>query len=186
MRKELLFLKRDFILTTEDYIDFNLFIYNTSPQFKRKRIVQTVAFPIIYLLIPVFLKIYRGTPYSQSYPIFIIAAVLWIIFYPIVTKFGVKKNVKRIVEHSEKNDKKLTGDYSVELESDGVKITNELGNIKMKWENISELKEDDERIYIFLDQVTAYIVKKDAFENKEEENMFKNTVTENVEKTKMI
>lgn len=179
-------MKRDFVLTTEDYIDFNLFIYNTSPPLKRKRIIQTIVFPIIYLLIPVFLKIYRGTPYSQSYPIFIIASILWVIFYPIVTKYGVKKNVKRIVEHTEKNDQKMTGEYSVELEDTGVAIVNEVGRVDMKWENISELKEDDERIYIFVDQFTAYIIKKDAFTSKEEENTFKNTVINNVEKTKII
>ncbi len=172
-----IFLKRDFVLTKQDYIDFNLFFYAVNPQMKRKRLIQTIIFPIIYLLIPVMLHIYKQTPYSQTLPIFVIAAIAWIIIYPKLSKWAVKKNVAKVIENSEKNGGNLTGDYSIEEKETGIEISNEVGKIFIEWNQILKLEEDDERIYIFINPATAYIVKKNAFLSKDEEEALKNRIS---------
>lgn len=177
-------MKRDFVLDKEDYVDFNIFVYDTSPAAKRKRTIQMIVFPIIYLLIPVFLNIYKSVPYIQTFPIFIIASIVWVIAYPKISKFGVKKNVRRVVDFNEKKGNKMTGDYSVEITDKGITVDNGQGSVEMLWENISEIKEDEKRIYIFLNSMTAYIIKKDAFADQKEEEEFKNTIITNVEKSK--
>lgn len=156
-------MKRNYVLTKEDYVDFNLFYYKINPQMKRKRIMQTIIFPIIYLLIPVFLKIYKNTPYNQTLPIFIVVSIIWILAYPKLSKWAIKKNVRKVIENSEKNGGNLTGNYSIEENEDGITIMNDVGKIFIEWSQILYVREDKERIYIFINQATAYIVKKSAF-----------------------
>ncbi|MDO5708116.1 MAG: YcxB family protein [Andreesenia angusta] len=176
-------MKKDFVLTKEDYIDFNLYFYNNSPQLIRKRNIQRFIFPVVYLLIPVFLNNFNKVPYKQTLPIFIIAAIAWLIIYPKLSIYGVEKNVKRIVEKSEKGENSLTGDYTIETKEDGLLISKENGNVDIKWNQIIDLKEDDKRIYIFMSPMVAYIVKKEAF-SPDEEEVFKQLIKSNSDNIK--
>lgn len=176
---------KEYELTAEDYVKFNLFYFDTSQKVKRNHMIQRILFPAVYLLMPVFMNIFMDKPYKSTLPLFVALSAAWFFFYPKIARMSVSKNVKMMIKNGEKKGEKVTGKYSVELQKHGVKLSHESGSIKMKWDQIVDLKEDDERIYLYASELTAYIVKKSAFADKAEEEEFKNIVRENIEKAKL-
>lgn len=82
-------MKVTYTLTTEDYLEHQLFAASNSPQIKKQRFKAKIAIPVLYILIGLFLSGMK----KDFLPVIIFAglSLLWFFLYPIRDRKRYKK-----------------------------------------------------------------------------------------------
>lgn len=171
-----------FDLNEDDYVEFNLYHADNSPKFKRNLFIQRFLVSAIFLLVPIFMKLFFGRPFSTTLPMFGIIWLIWVIFFNKGFKRTLKSRILKNIRAAEEKGQTITGEYTLQETSDGLILKNKSGEVKIKWKAIGILGEDEERLYLYISTEMAYIVPKRAFADEAELAEFKEKVESNMTK----
>lgn len=165
-----------FNLNEEDYVEFNLYHADNSPKFKKNLFIQRFVVSALFLLVPIMMKLAFDRPYATTVPMFGIIWLIWVAFFKKGYKQTLKSRIVKNIQAAEEKGQTITGEYILQETSDGVILKNKSGEIKIKWEAIGMIGEDDERLYLYISDEMAYIVPKRAFADSKELEEFKSKV----------
>lgn len=104
--------------------------------------------------------------------IFVWRFIIWFFFLR-------PEKVAACILKNEKQRQLMLGNQSVELLDDTMIFITEAATTQFNWQSISELKETDKYIYLFMNQVSYIIIPKRVFKNELELADFKQIVERN-------
>lgn len=160
----------EYELTKEDFLDFNLNHAHNSKTVKKSLFYQRYVVAIIFLIIPVILSKTLKIPVRSILPSFLIAFVIWIIFYPKYFWWQINKNVARTLSESE--DNKFAASYSLIIDEEGMVSKGENAETVRNWECVQKIEKTDKNILIYTSPVEAIIIPLIAFDDEGKLNRF--------------
>jgi hypothetical protein len=172
--------KWTFDLNEEDYVEFNIYHAEHSPKFKKNLFIQRFLVSAIFLLIPVIMRFFFGRPFSTTLPMFGIIWLIWVVFFTKGFKKTLRSRIIKNIQEAEAKGQTITGTYTLQETKDGVILKNKSGEVKIKWEAIGIVGEDEERLYLYISDEMAYIVPKRAFADQAELEEFRSKVDSNM------
>ncbi|WP_375558886.1 YcxB family protein [Bernardetia sp. OM2101] len=93
-------MKIEYTLKEEDFLEYQLYTTSLSKAIHKKRLIARFAVPTMYILIGVFFYFYNNN--QDAVVICVFLAALWLVFYPIYSKWKYKKSY---LNHINKNYK---------------------------------------------------------------------------------
>ncbi len=160
-------------LDKDDHLAYQLFVASKSERIIKKRKRATYRLPVIYLVLAGIL-LYAGR--IDAGLIFIMIALLWIIFYPIYERYRYVKHYKGHV--ADILSKQIDNEAHVELDIAEIKTKDESGEATMKIEKISEINETGTHFFIRFDPAMGLVLPKDKIANVDEIKDWIKTVKE--------
>lgn len=167
----------DYEITKDDYIEFNLDFLShskvTNKEITRARIIAITSIPLYFLLIILLLEF-------DFFPLLIsgVGYSIFIIYKAITIKKSyfkrTEKRIRRIVD--EGKGVKSIGIRKLIIEEDVLKYIGDEETIEGKLSNLGYVRETENTILLYRDEVSAYIVSKKAFKSQEELDGFKNMI----------
>ncbi len=160
----------EFELLEKDYINFNINHSMKSPGLKKNIFGQRILGPIIFLLIPFILKTYTKIPLLYWLTIFGILSVVWFIFYPKYFNWEMTRRIQKMLK--EGNNENIYIRRKIILSEEGIIEKSDIGESNMPWIQVGKVEETDEYIYIYISSISAHIIPKRVFTDKNEEQRF--------------
>ena len=160
-------------LTEEDYLNFNMFHVKNSKTVIRTLNMQRFLTPILFIVLSYVLSKIGNMSFLGLFIAFLIASILWIIFYPRYFYSYVIRNTKKMIKEG-KNDG-LLGEHCMVLSEDGIIDSTSNGETKVTWLGIKTLSEDRQNIYLYNSSVSAYILPKRELDDVEEVKTYLNS-----------
>jgi len=158
----------EYELTKQDYIDFNINHMNNSKSMKNSMLFQRFIIPVIYLILPLFLKYISRIPLWYWYCIFLIFSVIWIIRYPKIIEKSVIKRASKLIDEGKATG--IVGHHSVTYTNEGIVDKTEFS--ETKYSVFERVVESENHIFIYVSSVMAYIIPLRAFKNQDEKLEF--------------
>lgn len=163
-------IKINYELTSQDYIEFNLYSLIYSKSMKKLMFVQRYIIPLFYFTLPFILDDQTNVPFG--YWVIFCAAMyaIWVWTSP----NRVKRNVTKKVLKSLKNEKfaKLLGEHTMVVSKEGIEDSGKGGEAKAPWSSILSIIEAKEHLYIFISESKAFIIPNRAFKKDYERQKF--------------
>lgn len=153
-------------ITEEDFLNFNLFHMKNSKTARRALNIQRFLTPICFLFFAYFISEVTDISFLLAFSIFLIASILWVLFFPKYFYSHVIRHVKKMIK--EGKNEGLLGDHTLVMTEEGVVDSTLNGETKVNWSGIKSLKEDNHYFYLYNSSVSAYILPKRDLKNIEE------------------
>ncbi len=156
-------------VTEYDISAFAIYLFDHSPvikrQFRKCNYISSIGV-IITLFILLFTLFYRASPYGFTIALLtsLMVGVTGFLFSIPIGRRGYVRKFKQIVFDGKKSKREQT---TVVLNEDGIHIQVESGESFIKWSAITDIKETDTHIFLFLSSTTALIVPKRASSTNE-------------------
>lgn len=160
----------EFELVEEDYINFNIDHSKKSPALKKNIFGQRILGPIVFLLFPFIIRIYTDIPMWYWFAIFGLFSVVWFVFYPKYFKWEMTRRVKKMLK--EGNNDNIYIKRMIILSDKGILEKSDLGESNISWDKVGKVEETEENIYIYISSMSAHIIPKRVFKDKNEEQVF--------------
>lgn len=160
----------EFQLLEKDYIKFNIDHSKKSASLKKNIFSQRILGPIIFLLFPFIISIYSKIPILYWFTIFGILSVLWFVLYPKYFNWEMERRVKKVLR--EGNNENIYIKRKIVLSDEGILEKSSIGESYLNWDKVGKIEETNEYIYVYISSVSAHIIPKRVFKDKNEEEMF--------------
>ncbi|MBJ8031528.1 YcxB family protein [Bacillus cereus group sp. N21] len=162
----------EYTLTEQDFIAFNLHYARHSKMVKRSLVLQHYIVAIILFAVPLSVFLFGPPDYkSMDLPfIFLLAGVIWIVFYPKCFYKLIERNIKKMLREGSYDN--LIGKHNVQITDEGIIETNNGGETKLNWKGIEKVEENEAYIFIYVSSMSANIVPKHAFVQENSKNEF--------------
>lgn len=159
----------NYVLTEQDYIEFNIFHYSNSPAMKKQQIFMVVSVPVVLILIALFYILFIR-PESIIAPILIciLISFVWVLGFPMIMKNQIKKQVTKLMDEGKKDD--LTGEFTMIIDEEGITDGNTCRTVKSSFDTIEKITMDDKRLYIYNSAMSAFMIPHSAFGSTEKED----------------
>jgi hypothetical protein len=162
-------------LSEQDYIDFQLDYVSHANNIKQQISKNRILVSIFYIIIAASMLLIFNNNYKYIVSIFIIIAGS----YHVITfrQQYIKKVIKMVKKMTEsgKADKTL-GKKEILLEDDILTYTEETGTTVITIDKLKEIRESLSCIFLYKDDISAFIISKKAFPSKEDERQFYNFI----------
>lgn len=149
-------MKLSYKLINDDYLEYQLFISSKSALHRKKRNRARFLIPIIYFTLGIiaFIAIKSVTT------VFILATfgLLWLIFYPLYSKWRYKNHFKKHIENNYSN--RINKVSKLEFGEKYIKSSDDLSSSKIKYDKISHLIELPSHFLLKLDIDMSIILPK--------------------------
>lgn len=160
----------EYELTKQDYIDFNVHHIKNSNTLKKSLFMQQYVLAVIYLILPFILSKVSDIPLLYWLVVFVIVAVLWVIFYP---KYFMAATIKRILKLvDEGKNKDMLGKHILTVNEEGIIEESENGESRINWSGVEKVVETEKHFFIYFSSIMAYIIPKSVFEKDNTKNEF--------------
>jgi hypothetical protein len=148
--------------TPEDAIKFNMYIFDTSPtiraQHRRVRIVTTLIPPVLLII----LAIATGITFNPTVIIILVlSAVAAFMIYKPFAKYYQEKTVDKLMNNE--SSKQFFTEKTLTLHPEQIQTIPEMGENKMSWKAIKDIKIVPEYAYLFIDTLNAVVIPKRVF-----------------------
>lgn len=160
----------EYELTTDDYIDFNMYHMDNSEKIKKTIFFQRYIMSLILPIAPLIIILTTDKTFGEWYFSFVIVWAAWVIFYEKNFKKSIKKKLLKIADKGGANG--IIGNHKLTLTEDKI-IEHKDEDLSYEKSIINKVGETDKHIFIYISESNAYVVPKSAFNNKEEEEEFK-------------
>jgi len=167
-------MKVSFDLTRQDYIEYNIFHHLNSKASRKSMQIIRFAIPVIYLLLAYPISKVSEIPFWWWATILTIISVVWVIKYPKSFKKTIAKRVGKMLD--EGKNVGLLGNRTIEITDTAITSEGQAGEMKTNWEAVERICETEDYLFLYIASVQAYIIPKRAFENKEKEDDFIQTI----------
>lgn len=148
----------NYILTEDDYLNFNLFHTKHSKVVKKSLLIQRLMGPVIFIAFSYLFSIFADLPFIGLFVTFSIISVLWYIFYPAYFYKLIIRNVKKAMNEGDNGG--LLGKRQMILNEEGIIDVNSSSKTESNWQAIKDIKEDENNFFLYNSAVSAYIIPK--------------------------
>jgi hypothetical protein len=163
-------MKIKYVLTKEDYIQYNLHHMRESETIKKSLFMQRYIVSLIFLIVPfVFAKV-SEIPFVHWMIVFLIIYLIWMLYYPKYFASLTKKRLQKII--NEGKNLSLFGERTISLNEDGIVESSKAGESKTNWSVVERVDETGKYIFIYVSSVNAYIVPTRAFADLNQKKEF--------------
>lgn len=166
-----------YILTEEDYIQFNLFHIKNSKTAMTALKFQRLLIPILYIIVGFVLAKVSDGPLSLWLSIFLLLGIAWFFFYPKYFYRSVMRRVQKMLK--EGKNEGLLGEHCLVLSKEGIHDTTMSGETSAKWPSIQTFAEDEQNLYLYNTSLSAYIIPKREIQNLDEFHKYVNKLIAN-------
>lgn len=152
-----------YALEKEDYVMFQLLVASTSDRIKKKRKRSRIIIPIIYLAFAAFGGYTGDTTMSI---VFLVLSLIWFLFYPKYEAWKYKKHYNSFVDENFKSHYGL--ETKTQLGETEIYSENSKGNTTVKVEDITEIIETEQYLFVRLGVGMGLIFPKEKIQNLQE------------------
>lgn len=152
-----------YALEKEDYVMFQLLVASTSDRIKKKRKRSRIIIPIIYLAFAAFGGYTGDTTMSI---VFLMLSLIWFLFYPKYEAWKYKKHYNSFVDENFKSHYGL--ETKTQLGETEIYSENSKGNTTVKVEDITEIIETEQYLFVRLGVGMGLIFPKEKIQNLQE------------------
>ena len=158
-------------LTNLDFLEYQLYTSSKSELHKKRRFRSRIIIPIIYIVIGIIFTNQNGK-YGIGIA-FVVFAILWLVFYPMYSKWRYKRHFQKHVEENYKN--RINKPVEIDIDENSVNAKDFTSESKINGTELKELIETKDHFFIKLTTDLSLIVPKHSIDNITE---FKKRVTE--------
>ena len=167
-------MKINYELTKADYIKFNFYLSKNSEDIKKKLFKKKLVPSLIIFFLGVVCIVssgfFGGNALKALGGIYFVLSILLYLFMPRFFEKSIIKNVNILFEKGK--NKNFLGKHSVAISKDYVLETNESAENKITWDMVKKIEESDLHILIYVNELSAYMIPINAFENEKEKSDF--------------
>jgi hypothetical protein len=167
----------NFQLTKEDLAAFHLHLYRVLPSMRQRQMVyrSLAAFVVFFLVAGVLYLLGSLTLEWYFLVIEFGLAIPTFFIYPIIDeKLYRQKSLKTIKEGRNKD---LVGDCTVSIDETSITSTTNRGDFHEFWTTVQRIEETDTYTYIFVSDVSAFIIPRRVFSTPDDYQTFRDTLT---------
>jgi len=157
-------------ITKEDYWKFNQYTMFQMPRYRTKTYFSLIVFPFIIVILLNYVV------HNWAYAI--VVGLISGIFIDIYVIFSMKRRIMKLVD----NSPGIIGEHIVEVNASGLYSSTSINQSQYLWNGIQELRQNQEFIYIYINNIQGFIIPKRSFASKAEENEFMRAVMDNWKK----
>jgi hypothetical protein len=173
----------EFDVQLGDCIALNQHVIKTTPMMKKVVIKGQIWWASGPFLGVTLLSIIRKIPFEKAIVIIGIITVVCSIpaffLYPLYFKKKNRKFIKRSCE-SEKN-KGIVGKHIIQITDGNFQEKTDYNNTTIPWKGIDRIEKTKEHIFIFVNEITAYIVPRKSLD-EDDYNRFSQVIDEKFNK----
>ncbi|MDO4711866.1 MAG: YcxB family protein [Peptostreptococcaceae bacterium] len=162
-------MKLDLDLTEQDYIDFNLDYFDTSPAMRSSHNKSRFAGTLMFFALPPVLGRITKIPFWYWMTTLGITGVIWSAYFPRMMKKIYTKQIRKVLREQKSY---FIGKKILELKEDGIFTKGDDGESLVNYASISKLREKDGTIYLYNSPVSAIIIPARTFASAEEREGF--------------
>jgi hypothetical protein len=148
-------------MTPEDAIKFNMYIFSTSPtlrtQNRRNRIIAVSITVVLYFIIFVDMD----EALTANIIIALLTALFTFFIYNPIAQRLQKQAIQKLIKNE--SSKQFFTEKTLTLYPDHIQTISEMGENKMSWKAIKDVKIVPEYAYLFLDTLNAIVIPKRVF-----------------------
>lgn len=175
-------MKLEYDLSEQDYMAFNMHYIKYSKRIRSSLFVQRYLISLIFLVIPFVTGGAKYISLGGSLALAVVIYVLWVVFYPKYFNGALKKRVTKILNQG--NNKSLLGRRTMSLGEDGISEMGNYGDGKIPWDSIKKVEETNEHIFVYINDVNAYVIPIRAFKNEDDKKKFLDAIGEHCKEYK--
>ena len=165
-----LIMQINYMLTTQDIIDYNIYIMNTSKTMKSKLAFNRyIIIPGICLLFMLFLIVNLSYTLFECIP-FILICVIVMALYPTMQMIIYKKHIFNMLK--ENNNKDMFAECTLLINEEGLTRTSKYKQSLLRWIGVCRVEVTNKHIFIFESGLNAIKVPLSAFCNSEAKDKF--------------
>ncbi|MEW6533200.1 MAG: YcxB family protein [Thermodesulfobacteriota bacterium] len=162
----------EYEVTLDDLVEFNLYHFDHSRTFLRRRYLNRYGLPAMVVLA---LVIVTYPPTGGTFVSGFMTAGLWIAIWPRIERRATRKHITKF--YREGQNKALLGKHMLQLLPDTIVETTDHGETSVSWDAVEKIVKAGDKIYVYINAVTAFVVPRRAFPTEEAFNEFFATVT---------
>lgn len=147
-------MKVRFNLNNEDVWNFNKYAIFNIPKMRNKFWLNIAAIPVLIV----------GANYLIKLPIMTLTMVA--VIAPILGYFYSTFKMKTRITKSIYNNKGVLCEHTVKINEEGIREITSVNDSFHSWKDIKDVKENKEYIFVFIDNIMAYIIPKSAFSSE--------------------
>lgn len=161
-------------LTRKDYIEFNKYFYLKKAMKKRLKLVLMMALGLPFIM-------NLGSPFNLNNYLFdvLLVAIIFGVIYLLLGYLLMNRTGRLPSE-----DGSILGDKKFIIEEEGLIEESKTNRNIQKWIGIKAIEENENYLFIFVDNVAAYILPKRYFENKDVYDEFLNEINKRMKGSK--
>jgi hypothetical protein len=141
-----------------------------SPAIRKTILVQRFVGPVIFLAMPFLFRLLNPKPFWFFLTGYIIASLLWIIFYPSYFKRHIRTGITKMLK--EGNNTGIVGPQTLTVGPVDIIETNESKEVKSKWSSVQKVVRTEINILIYTSSVGAIIIPIRSFDNERKADEF--------------
>ncbi|MBN1927908.1 MAG: YcxB family protein [Prolixibacteraceae bacterium] len=155
----------EFTLKKDDFLTFQLFAASKSERIIKSRKNSRIRLPIVYFLLGLLLFVYADLVFALA---FIGVGIIWYLLHPIFMKTRYIKHFKKYIDETYKN--RFGKPVTLMFDGDYIITTDYLSDSKLKINEITEINEIKEYIYLMFSSGETLILPKERIGNLNELN----------------
>lgn len=172
----------EYVLTKEDYLEFNIFHMTYSKSLRKSLFVQRYLVSFIFLIVPFVVARFTSIPLWYWLTVFGLVYVLWVVFYWKYFRWTLGRRISRMIDEGKNVD--MLGKQSLRLDEDGIVNTSRLSESKTNYEAVEKVIETKEYVYIYISSIMAYIIPVKSFGSIDQKEELINKLNDKVDLSK--
>ncbi|WP_106769311.1 YcxB family protein [Paenibacillus faecalis] len=148
-----------FKISFEDIVELHKNIIANSNHHKKLRWMIFVVFTLYLMYILESISVFS-----------VIVTLVWLIFYSSIFNYLALIATKRILK--KQYNALLIGEHKLNINEDGITRKTETTNTVFKWSQFVNVRQDSSNYYLYVSDLQALLVPKEAFLDKEAEQDF--------------
>lgn len=151
-----------YTITQNDYVQFNVFHSKHSSTIKRLIFLLRILLPVLFILIAITTNRFDVIWLTIS----VLFSITWILLLPSLFQKTMEKNVDKLISEGKTNE--FIGECTLIMMED--RVHSEINNriTETPYTSIERIALDQERIYVYVGALSAYIIPFSAFSGEQE------------------
>jgi len=159
-------LKLTYTITEHDYLEFNLYHLKHSKTAKNFILFGQITIPVITAIL---VYITYADLLAEAIAL-IIEIPIFLLVFPKMFYSANKNIVKKMIKQDKINE--FLGETIIELLEDKIRLTRKGVLTEYKYDKVTQICEDNERLYIYVGGISAILIPLIAFYDKKQKQEF--------------
>jgi len=169
--------------TAEDLLHLNLYHFQQSPSFRKKRLLFQYSVPAILIVGILILVLIPSVNVSILIVLPIgFVCVFWIVYMPRVLRRNVTKQVEKMYVEGQVSDTIYR--HKLSLTPEAIVDKTEYGKIQTPWSDVQRLITTDRYVFIYISDALAHIIPRNTFSSEEKYQEFLDTIKRRCERAR--
>ncbi len=158
----------EYELTTQDFMDFNLYHYHHSASMKRNLLITRTAIPVLFLLVVLLQSHGSKDPDWYGITMAIVFSILWIVLYPKYLDRAIRRNLTKMMKEGKSEG--LLGHRELSVTPESIVSKTITGEARSNI--IEKIDETDRYLFIYINAVSAHVIPKSVFKSAQDQREF--------------